>query len=225
METPLKPQTEKITESITNAIMEHRIAPGSKLSESRMAIAFNVSRTKINQALLMLSESGLVQQLHNRGFFVSSPSISDAKQVFSLRQVLEPEVIKGVLKNKKSSDIKKLKAHLLAEKKARKSNNRRSIIRLSGEFHMLLAGMCGNRYIDKMMAELCPLTCLVIAIYDTPNTPACPEDEHENIVSAIEANNEAEAISLMKHHLTHSESALNLDSARNEEVDWKEILG
>jgi DNA-binding GntR family transcriptional regulator len=223
---PPKTQTEKITESITNAIMEHRIAPGSKLSESRMAIAFKISRTKINQSLLMLSESGLVQQHHNRGFFVSSPSVSDAKQVFSLRRLLEPAVIKGVLKNKKNSDIKRLKLHLLEEKKARESTNRRLIIRLSGEFHMLLAEMCGNRYINKMMAELCPLTCLIIAIYDAPNTPACPEDEHQNIVNAIESNNESEAISLMLHHLAHIEKALNLDrSDINDEVDWEKILG
>jgi DNA-binding GntR family transcriptional regulator len=224
--TPPKTQTERITESITNAIMEHRIAPGSKLSESRMAVAFNISRTKINQSLLMLSESGLVQQLHNRGFFVSSPSVSDAKQVFLLRRLLEPAVIKGVLKNKKNSDIKRLKLHLLEEKKARDSTNRRLIIRLSGEFHMLLAEMCGNRYINKMMAELCPLTCLIIALYDAPNTPACPENEHQNIVNAIESNNEAEAISLMEHHLAHIEEALNLDrSDNNDEVDWEKILG
>jgi len=223
--TPPKTQTEKITESITNAIMEHRIAPGSKLSESRLAVAFNISRTKINQALLMLAESGLVQQLHNRGFFVSSPSIDDAKEVFSLRRLLEPEIIKGVLKNKKNSDIRRLRLHLLEEKKARESNNRRLIIRLSGEFHMLLAGMCGNKYIDKMMAELCPLTCLIIAIYDAPNTPACPEDEHENIVNAIESNNEAEAISLMDHHLMHSENALNLELSSNDDVDWDKVLG
>jgi len=225
LKTP-KIQAEKIAESITNAIMEHRIAPGSKLSESRMATAFNVSRTKINQALLMLSESGLVQQLPNRGFFVSSPTISEAKQVFELRKLLEPEIIKGVIKNIKYKDIKKLEKHLLAEKVARESSNRRLIIRLSGEFHMLLAEMCGNIYINKMMAELCPLTCLIIALYDMPNTPACPEDEHKSIVAAIEAGNEDEAVSLMTHHLDHIESALNLDGTNNNnEVDWDKIIG
>ncbi|MDN2663273.1 GntR family transcriptional regulator [Psychromonas sp. 14N.309.X.WAT.B.A12] len=221
-----KIQAEKIAESITNAIMEHRIAPGSKLSESRMATAFEVSRTKINQSLLMLSESGLVQQLPNRGFFVSSPSIDEAKQVFFLRQLLEPEIIKELLKNIKLKDIKRLHRHLNAEKEARASSNRRLIIRLSGEFHMLLAEMCGNRYINKMMAELCPLTCLIIALYDVPNTPACPEDEHTTIVAAIESGDEEQAISLMKHHLTHIEMALNLDgSNNNNEVDWDKIIG
>ena len=221
-----KPKAEQIAESITNAIMEHRIVPGNKLSESRMAEAFDVSRTKINQALTMLAESGLVQQLPNRGFFVNSPSITEAKQVFSLRHLLEPEIIRGVMTHIKPNDIKLLHEHLTAEKLARESLDRRAVIRLSGKFHMLLAGMCGNRYIDKMMAELCPLTCLIIALYDVPNTPACPENEHEHIVDAIELGDEEAATLLIKHHLEHIERALNLDSSENSgEVDWEKVLG
>lgn len=227
---PLKsvnPQAEAIAESITNAIMEQRLAPGSKLSESRMADAFNVSRTKTNQALMILAESGLVQQLPNRGFFVNSPSITEAKQVFALRHLLEPEIVRGVIAHIKDNDIKLLHDHLTAEKQARECSDRRAIIRLSGEFHMLLAAMCGNRYIDKIMAELCPLTCLIIALYDVPNTPACPEDEHQHIVSAIELGEEDKAISLMQHHLKHIEKALRLDSSNNssKEIKWENILG
>lgn len=221
-----KPQAEKIAETITNAVMEHRLAPGSKLSESRMADAFKVSRTKIRQALMILAESGLVQLLPNRGAFISSPTISEAKEVFALRRLLEPQIVKGAIKHAKRSDFKRLKDHIRAEKEARESFNRRKIIRLSGDFHMLLAGMCGNRYIDKMMAELCPLTCLIIALYDVPQTPACPEDEHERIAAAIEAGNEKEAMDLMSHHLKHIENALHLDGSQKEgEVDWDKILG
>lgn len=226
---PLKsanPQAEAIAESITNAIMEQRLAPGSKLSESRMADAFNVSRTKTNQALMILAESGLVQQLPNRGFFVNSPSITEAKQVFALRHLLEPEIVRGVIAHIKDNDIKLLHDHLAAEKQARECSDRRAIIRLSGEFHMLLAAMCGNRYIDKIMAELCPLTCLIIALYDVPNTPACPEDEHQHIVSAIELGEEDKAVSLMQHHLKHIEKALKLDNLNStKEIKWENILG
>lgn len=221
-----KMQAEKIAETITNAVMEHRIAPGSKLSESRMAEAFKVSRTKIRQALTMLAESGLVRLLPNRGAFISSPTVQEAREVFALRRILEPEIIRGVISQAKKSDIKQLKEHLKAEKDARAASNRRTIIRLSGDFHLLLASICGNRYIEKMMAELCPLTCLVIALYDVPQTPACPEDEHDKIVAAIEAGDDAKGVELMLHHLTHIENALNLDGGfDDDQVDWDMVLG
>ena len=222
----VKPQAEKIAETIINAIMEHRIAPGSKLSEGRMAEAFNVSRTKIRQALTMLAESGLVQLLPNRGAFVSSPTPEEAREVFALRRLLEPEMIRGVIRRAKKQDLAALHKHLQAEDEARRNHNRRAIIRLTGDFHILLAGLCGNRYIDKIMAELCPLTCLIIALYDLPQTPACPEDEHSAIVDAIEAGDESRATELMQHHLQHIENALQLDSGpRENDVNWEQILG
>ncbi|WP_432696569.1 GntR family transcriptional regulator [Marinobacterium sp. YM272] len=221
-----KTQAEKIAETITNAVMEHRIAPGSKLSESRMAEAFKVSRTKIRQALTILAESGLVRLLPNRGAFIASPTVQEAREVFALRRVLEPEIIRGVISRTNKNDIKQLKLHLQAEKEARASSNRRAIIRLSGDFHMLLASLSGNRYIDKMMTELCPLTCLIIALYDVPQTPACPEDEHDRIVEAIETGDEESAIALMQHHLEHIENALNLDGrSDDDQVDWDKVLG
>lgn len=221
-----KPDVDKIAELITNAVMEHRLAPGSKLSESRMADAFKVSRTKIRQALMVLAENGLVQLFPNRGAFITSPTVPEALEVFSARRLLEPEVVRGVITHAKKSDFKLLYKHLDQEGEARKSNNRRAIIRLSGDFHLLLASMCGNRYVEKIMGELCPLTCLIIALYDIPQAPACPENDHANIVKAIEQGNEPEAVELMLHHLAHIESALHLDGANDaNEVDWEKILG
>ncbi len=221
-----KPDVDKIAELITNAVMEHRLAPGSKLSESRMADAFKVSRTKIRQALMVLAENGLVQLFPNRGAFITSPTVPEALEVFSARRLLEPEVVRGVIVHAKKADFKLLHKHLEKESEARKSNNRRAIIRLSGDFHLLLASMCGNRYIEKMMSELCPLTCLIIALYDIPQAPACPENDHANIVKAIEQGEESLAVELMLHHLAHIESALHLDGANDaNEVDWEKILG
>lgn len=57
-----------------------------------------------------------------------------------------------------------------------------------------------------------------------PN-PACPEDEHDQIVAAIERRDEKAAIELMLHHLEHIESALNLTSNHRDDVDWDQILG
>lgn len=220
-----KPNIDKIAERITSAVMEHRLAPGSKLSESRMADAFGVSRTKIRHALTVLAKNGLVQLFPNRGAFITSPTVSEALEVFTARRLLEPEIIRQVTQRARKADIKRLRQHLKDEKRARAAHDRRAIIRLSGDFHLLMAGMADNRYIDKMMNELCPLTCLIISLYDIPQTPACPEDEHDHIVDAVEAGDTQTAIARMLHHLEHIESALHLKEAPHADVDWDKILG
>ena len=220
-----KTDIEQIYERIINAIMEHRLSPGSKLGEVRMAEAFGVSRTKVRQVLMMLAKTGLVEQFPNRGAFIASPSVSQTLEIFATRRLLEPVIVSNVIARAERQDLKRLHQQIAKEKDARKQRNRQAIIRLSGDFHMLLASMAGNRYIEKMMGELCPLTCLTISLYDAPHTPACPEDEHDQIVAAIARRDESAAIELMLHHLHHIEGELQLDAVPNNNIDWNRIFG
>ncbi|GAB2882737.1 GntR family transcriptional regulator [Uliginosibacterium flavum] len=213
-----------IAERITNAVMEHRLPPGVKLAEERLAEAFKVSRTKVRHALTVLAKEGLVTLYPNRGAFVASPSVQDARELFATRRLLEPEVVRKVIDRAGKAELRRLRAHIAKEAEARLANDRRAVIKLSGEFHMLLAKLSGNPYISKLMDELCPLTCLIIALYDSPQTPACPEDEHIRIVEAIELKDEATAVSLMLHHLQHVENELKLSVDEKVDIDWEKMF-
>lgn len=224
-ESQSKPDVEDIAERITNAVMEHRLPPGIKLAEERLASAFGVSRTKIRQALTMLSREGLVKLHPNRGAFVASPTVQEAIDLFATRRLIEPEILRNVIARASKADVKRLRGHLAAERDAREQGDRRAIIKLSGSFHMLLAEVSGNGFIEKLMAELCPLTCLIIALYDAPQTPACPDNEHASIVDAIEQKNEDEAVRLMLRHLDHVRNELRLGDAKKQDIDWDCMFG
>eukprot|EP01041_Mallomonas_annulata_P015718 gene15718-33200_t len=50
-----------IVESLTRAIVEHRLHPGTKLAEQKLADHFGVSRTLVRQALFQLSQNRLIR--------------------------------------------------------------------------------------------------------------------------------------------------------------------
>ena len=52
--------TQRIVDSITTAIVERRLMPGTKLAEQKLADIFDVSRTLVRQALNQLSRDRLV---------------------------------------------------------------------------------------------------------------------------------------------------------------------
>jgi DNA-binding GntR family transcriptional regulator len=224
MDAPVKPDVASIAERITNAIMENRLPPGIKLAEEKLARAFGVSRTKIRHVLTTLARDGLVKLRPNRGAFVTSPTVQEAVDLFATRRLLEPEVIRNAIARAGKADLRRLRGHLAREAQARKAGDRRAVIKLSGEFHMLLAEVAGNSFISKLMSELCPFTCLIIALYDSPDTPACPEDEHGPIVDAIEAGDEHTAIRLMLRHLEHVEGELRLSGRDDAAIDWEQIF-
>jgi DNA-binding GntR family transcriptional regulator len=120
--------------------------------------------------------------------------------------------------------LARLRKNIALEGEARERNDRRATIRLSGQFHLLIAELGQNPYLLKCIRELCSLTCLVIALYDAPGTPACPHHEHDAIVDALEQGDAERACMLMIEHLTHVENTLRLEMPGEEEIDFRAVF-
>ncbi len=217
------PESE-IYERIVGAIIEHRLPPGTQLIEEKLAAVFGVTRSRVRTVLARLAHEKLVTLHRNRGAFVAAPSVDEARDVFGARRLLEPGLLEGVIERATARDIASLRAHVRKEHAARAANDRRAIIRLSGEFHLLLARIAGNALVLEMLKELSSLTCLIIILYDAPALPACPHEEHGGIIDAIEARDLARAGDLMLKHLDHVESSLRLVSEQSAEIDLQEVF-
>ena len=204
------PSVDQIAERMLGAVMEHRLPPGMKLVEEKLAGVFGVSRTKIRLALGRLAHDNILTVYPNRGTFVASPTVEEARHVFTARRLIEPVLVRHIAEKVTKEQIAQLRKCAALESQARETNDRRAIIRLSGEFHILLAEIGGNPYVLRSVRELASLTCLIIALYDSPNTPACPHQEHGDIVAAIQAHDPERAAALMVAHLEHVQRALDL---------------
>lgn len=219
------PAEDAIYERLLAAIFEHRLPPGTKLGEESLAGIFGVSRARIRGVLPRLAHEGVVTLEPNRGAFVAKPTVTEAREVFEARRVIEPGIVERVAKSpERRAIVARLRQHVAAERRARQDQDLRGIVRLSGEFHMLLAEMSGNAVLAKAMRELATRTCLVIALYDKPAMPSCLGEEHADIVDAIAAGESARAIRLMLEHLHHVERNLDLTITAAAPVDLEAAL-
>lgn len=213
-----------IHQRVVLAIVEHRLPPGTKLGEEKLAKVFGVSRTMIRQVIERLAHDSIVTVQPNRGAYVSSPSVEEAREVFAARRLIEPDLIRRAVASATPADIRRLRDHVGLEQAARAANEKRAIIRLSGEFHQIIADIAGNRFLARTMRELETLTCLVIILYDAPNVPACPYHEHSDLVDAIEARDADRAAHLMLDHLGHVEASLDFGRDEDGEVDFEAVF-
>lgn len=215
--------SDEIYERIYLALLEHRLMPGTKLAEERLASIFNSSRARVREALSRLAYEQIVEVFPKRGWFIAKPSVEQACDVFEARRVIEPAVMRRLAKGMNPEKLRALRAHTQQEMEARKAGDKRAVIRLSGEFHNLAASLAGNSSFTRSLRELSTLTCLVILVYDAPIATSCRADEHERIVTAL-ANGDGEtAAQLMLDHLDHIEGSLKLD-ATEQEVDLEAIF-
>ena len=212
-----------IAEKISTAILEHRLAPGTKLGEDRLANIFGTSRAKVREVLARLAHEQIVELVPQRGAHVAKPTIEQARDVFEARRLIEPGVLRRLVGTIDDFKMQRLRRHLELEADARQRNDARAVVRLSGEFHLLLAELAGNSALARTMRELSTLTCLIISLYDAPTATSCRADEHSQIIDAIAKRDAARAERLMLEHLDHIESSMKLETS-DEQVDLEEIF-
>jgi DNA-binding GntR family transcriptional regulator len=203
--------TQRIVDSITAAIVERRLMPGTKLAEQRLADIFAVSRTVVRQALNQLSRDRLVTLEPARGAFVATPSVEEAHQVFELRQLLEGAMMRLLVARITKAQIAELRAHLKAEREAIALNQVAERTRLLAHFHSLLARMTGNQVLEELQADLLSRSSLISLMYQSSQSAAESSAEHTAIVDALDKRQMEVAVQLAESHIEQVERNLRLD--------------
>jgi DNA-binding GntR family transcriptional regulator len=170
------------------------------LPEDTVGEEFGVSRTVVRQALTRLQAEGLVENRPNRGAFVATPSLEEARQIFEMRHCLEREVISRLTGRISLSELETLDAHVTQEERLRGKDGPVSI-RLAGEFHILLAELTGNAILARYVAEMVSRSSLILAVYSRTHSSDCAVEEHREIIRALRDGNATEATAVMGAHL------------------------
>ena len=200
----------RIYKAVVTAVMSHRLPPGTHLGEADFCELYQVSRTTVRKALQRLAHDHIIELRPNRGAVIASPTPQEAREIFAARRALEREIVPLVIRHATPESLKQIRAALAAEDAARRSGDRAAWIRLGGEFHLLLAQLAGNHVLLRFMGELVSRCSLIIALYETPGSAMCENDEHQDLATLIEQGKVKEAIHLIEHHLLAIEARLHL---------------
>jgi DNA-binding GntR family transcriptional regulator len=203
--------TQRIVDSITAAIVERRLMPGTKLAEQRIADIFAVSRTLVRQALNRLSRDHLVKLEPARGAFVAQPSIEEARQVFEVRRMLEVSMVRALCATVTPAQIAELRAHCRAELDAVQRTDVSGRTRLLADFHVVLARLLGNAVLAQLLTDLLSRCSLIALMYQSSHSAGHSAAEHVAIVDALEHRDARAAVRLMASHLQNVEHNLRLE--------------
>ena len=212
-----------IYDAIYEAIIEHHLLPGTKLNESVFSTHFGVSRTIIRTAFSNLAQSNIVELRPNRGAIVACPTIEETHEVFDSRRLIEKNIIQGTIDNMTKQGIKTLRALARQEHTLQKEKNKHQLVRITGEFHILLADFAGNKILKAFVTELVSRTSLIIALYEMPGAPVCAIHDHSELINLIEAKDKKNAAKSMIQHLDEIENRLDLKK-KEKEINLTEIF-
>ena len=203
---------ETVYAAIHEAILDHRLPPGTKLKEIPLAALFGVTRNVVRKALARLAHERVVELRANRGAIVASPSVEESRNLFAARLVIESAIVASLARTITKAQARELRSLLQEEDAAYQRGEVRSGLRLSRDFHTVIARMAGNTVLSEFLEQLVARTPLVLLAYQGRSRHAgCANDEHAAIVEAIAAGQADRAVALLKTHLESLAGHLQLE--------------
>lgn len=204
------PTSETVAGRIEYAILDHRLPPGTKLTEDELASIYGVGRTVIRAALQALAYRNLVEIRRNRGAYVAHPTVREAKEVFEARALLEPRTAHSAALRAKPKNIRELERHIEREHAALDAGDMGRAVYLSGEFHIAIAAIADQATIAGFVSSLIARSSLIIALYWRRRDALCESHAHHALLAAIADNDGDTAEQLMHSHLVDLRSSLDL---------------
>ncbi|MDP4099258.1 GntR family transcriptional regulator [Paenibacillus sp. P96] len=193
--------------AIKDAIIDQRLRPNMQLVEEDIAESFGVSRTPVRNVFRRLAAEKLVSVVPYKGTFVWCPTVSESKEVFEMRRVLEEAAVRRICRRLDEQDRQQLARMLEEELEANERGDLFRALRISGDFHLRIAQMAGNSYYSKYLEELISLSYVIIAFYGGKKPTRC--DHHKQILNAIERGDGQTAAELMTLHLKEVEDGID----------------
>ena len=219
-----EPADLRVHKALYNAIIDHKIPPGTPLLEDHLSDAFGVSRTVIRKTLQRLAHERLVDLVPNKGASIAKPTADEARQVFEARRELEQILVRRAVLLANDLALKSLLKLAKAEHDAHLRGDKSQRLKLSGDFHRQLAALADNSVLRAFLEELVSRSSLIIALYESPGAIPCSHTEHLEIANALVARDAAKAVQFMDNHLRHIEAQIDL-TAVSQTPDLKSLFG
>src|SRR3712207_2701750 len=198
-----EPMARQVTRSLRQAIVTMRLAPGEMLSEQDLAGRFGVSRSPVREALIKLSEAGLVRVMPQRGTQVVKISRRGVEDARFIREAVETAIVRDAARRSNPMMLAELAASLTRQRRAQRSASTEEFLALDEEFHRLLAEAAGRPSAWRMIEDVKPQMDRVRYLDMTDAMPMrVLIDQHAAIIAAVLSGDPAAAEQAMRHHLT-----------------------
>jgi len=204
--------TATVAHSIREGIFRGELRPGEPLREINLSETLDVSRGTVREALRQLQDESLVEVVPHRGAFVTNLTSRMAKEIYTLRALIEPFAVRLAMEANAISqeDVEYLEklSHRLDELQESHEDTYETV-KADVEFHTRICSPSNHELLLNMLKSLQSLTWLYVfniqlyqaAIYSR-------EPSHCEIFQAIKSGDPRRAEETLRDHINAAGAAL-----------------
>ena len=186
-------------------ILSGALPDKSKLTEQAVCKRYNVSRTPVREALRQLEADGLIENIPNRGAYITGLSKRDISDLFDLRALFEVQAVEWAIKRMGSEDIDSLAEVMEFMEFYTLKKDAAKVLSFNSRFHSLIYEGTGNRKLQRSLEVY-----QTYLKYSAPHRSYTESDlktileEHRAIYEAFESRNAAAGRKAMEYHMEQS---------------------
>jgi DNA-binding GntR family transcriptional regulator len=196
-------------EFVRSEILRRRYLPGTLLTEGALATELGMSKTPIRHALRALHQEGLLELGPRRQMIVCREPPAQRHELVEVREALERIAILHACRSMSDEELDQVRTLLRRQRRAAEAGREDDFVELDEELHITLAERAGLRLVPRVLRQLRGFVRLMqlntrrdsgylLRVYA----------EHERLVDAVEAHDEAAAIEALREHLHTNEYIL-----------------
>jgi DNA-binding GntR family transcriptional regulator len=207
---PRQSLTSAVADKLRDQIIRGEIPEGTQLRQDAIATQYQVSRIPVREALRQLDAEGLISIVPNRGAVVPALSPDDVEELFSIRALLEPEVLKLSIPHLTEEDFSEADAVLQKYvNELQRDDHVSAWGRLNWQFHSILYSRANQ---PRFMAVIRNVNnsgerYTRLQLYLTHGIKRANE-EHHQILELCRNRDVTAACNLLRQHIQYASGSL-----------------
>ncbi|GAA4918823.1 GntR family transcriptional regulator [Nesterenkonia rhizosphaerae] len=194
-----------VTEALRTAIIVGDLEEGELYSAPALAEPLGVSATPVREAMMDLTNDGLVVPVKNKGFRVTEMTPEDLRETTAVRQLLEAPAVRALTGRLPEAAFPELRAKAEEISAAAAEGDLRTYLAEDRAFHAAILQYTGNTRLVDLCTRLRGQTRLK-ALRSLVDEGRLVESAHEHItlLDRMQAGDAEGAYEVIMHHLGHA---------------------
>ncbi len=192
----------QVGDSLVQAIVEGRLAPGQRLVEAELARQMGISRAPLREAARRLEQRGLLVAHPRRGFFVRELSLGEVDDLYGVRIMAESYAARLTAERAGAAGLDELARRIEEMRRLAREGREAALVEADLEFHRAVCLLSGNRRLlrlyDDMAIDVRMVIAMIDHLYDDPMVIA---ETHTPVLQALRGGDPRIITEAVEHHI------------------------
>lgn len=195
----------RVFHRLREEILSGKYKEGDELKEVAIGEELGVSRTPVREAFRQLELEGLIQIIPNKGAYVTGITQKDVKDIYMIRSLLEGLCARWACEHITEEQMEQMEENIYLSKFHAQKGHLEQLAELDNQFHEILYQACDSKMLEHQLRDFHEYVLRVRKkTLSNVNRGPKSNQEHEQIMEAIKANDPDKAEKLANMHMINA---------------------